>query len=67
MELSLWMERREWNRLVGNTESIDFLLAIKSVFKFGELSKAKEIKMIEYVLIGTLSNFSIAILIGYYD
>lgn len=53
--------------MVGNTESIDFLLAIKSVFKFGELSKAKEIKMIEYVLIGTLSNFSIAILIGYYD
>lgn len=51
--------------LTGNTECIGFLLAAKSIFRFGELSKAQEIKTTEYVLIGTLSSFTIAILIGF--
>ena len=50
--------------LVGCMEGIGFLLAAKSVFRFGELTKAKEVKITEYVLIGTLSSFTIAILIG---
>ena len=50
--------------LVGCMEGIEFLLAAKSVFRFGELAKAKEVKITEYVLIGTLSSFTIAILIG---
>ncbi|MGM9860408.1 MAG: DUF3307 domain-containing protein [Muribaculaceae bacterium] len=50
--------------LSGTTEGIGFLLAAKSIFRFGELSKAQEIKTTEYVLIGTLASFSIAILIG---
>jgi hypothetical protein len=45
-------------------EGIGFLLAAKSVFRFGELTKAKEVKITEYVLIGALSSFTIAILIG---
>lgn len=51
--------------LTGNAEGIGFLLAAKSIFRFGELSKAQEIKTTEYVLIGTLASFTIAILIGF--
>lgn len=48
-----------------NVEGIGFLLAAKSVFRFGELNRAKDIKVTEYVLIGTFSSFAIAILIGF--
>ena len=48
--------------LVGFNEAIGFLLAAKSIFRFGELSKGQEIKTTEYVLIGTLASFTIAIL-----
>lgn len=51
--------------LTGNAEGIGFLLAAKSIFRFGELSKAQEIKTTEYVLIGTFASFTIAILIGF--
>lgn len=51
--------------LVGTAEGIGFLLAAKSIFRFGELNKAQEIKTTEYVLIGTLASFTIAILIGF--
>lgn len=50
--------------LVGCMEGIGFLLAAKSIFRFGELTKAKEVKITEYVMIGTLSSFTIAILLG---
>lgn len=48
-----------------NIEGIGFLLTAKSVFRFGELNKAKDIKITEYVLIGTFASFTIAILIGF--
>lgn len=48
-----------------NIEGIGFLLAAKSVFRFGELNKAKDIKITEYVLLGTFASFTIAILIGF--
>lgn len=51
--------------LTGNIEGIGFLLAAKSIFRFGELNKAKEIKTTEYVLIGTFASFTVAILIGF--
>lgn len=51
--------------LTGNAEGIGFLLAAKSIFRFGELNKAQEIKTTEYVLIGTFASFTIAILIGF--
>ena len=50
--------------LIGFMEGIGFLLAAKSIFRFGELTKAPEVKLTEYVMIGTLSSFSIAIIIG---
>lgn len=49
----------------SNIEGIGFLLAAKSVFRFGELNRAKDIKTTEYVLIGTFASFTIAILIGF--
>jgi len=51
--------------LTGNIEGVGFLLAAKSVFRFGELSKASEIKTTEYVLIGTLASFTVAIVVGF--
>lgn len=51
--------------LTSNIEGVGFLLAAKSVFRFGELSKASEIKTTEYVLIGTLASFTIAIIVGF--
>ena len=50
--------------LIGSIEGVGFLLAAKSVFRFGELNKAKEIRTTEYVLIGTLASFTIVILTG---
>ena len=49
----------------GNIEAVGFLLAAKSVFRFGDLNKAKEIKITEYVLLGTLASFTIALLIAF--
>lgn len=51
--------------LTSNIEGIGFLLAAKSVFRFGELNKTKDIKITEYVLIGTFASFTIAILLGF--
>lgn len=45
-------------------EAIGFLLATKSVFRFGDLKESKERKLTEYILIGTLLSFGIALLIG---
>ncbi|OEJ98521.1 hypothetical protein A8C32_04760 [Flavivirga aquatica] len=45
-------------------EGIGFLIAAKSVFRFGDLSKAKDRKLTEYILIGTLLSFGLAILFG---
>jgi len=42
-------------------EGIGFLLAAKSVFRFGDLSKAEDRNLTEYILIGTLLSFGIAI------
>lgn len=42
-------------------EGIGFLIAAKSVFRFGDLSKAKDRKLTEYILIGTLLSFGLAI------
>jgi hypothetical protein len=44
----------------GNYEAIGFLLAAKSIFRFGDLKEAKDRKLTEYVLIGTLLSFGIA-------
>jgi Protein of unknown function (DUF3307) len=50
--------------LTVHFEAIGFLLAAKSIFRFGDLKEAKDRKLTEYVLIGTLLSFGIALLIG---
>ncbi|PNW28657.1 DUF3307 domain-containing protein [Formosa algae] len=45
-------------------EGIGFLITAKSVFRFGDLSKAKDRKLTEYILIGTLLSFGLAISCG---
>ncbi|WKL44169.1 DUF3307 domain-containing protein [Flavobacterium sp. ZE23DGlu08] len=50
--------------LLNQWEAIGFLLAAKSVFRFGDLTNAKDRQLTEYILIGTLLSFGIAIIIG---
>jgi hypothetical protein len=50
--------------MTNHIEAIGFLLAAKSIFRFGDLKEAKDRKLTEYVLIGTLLSFGIAFLIG---
>ncbi|HAH54368.1 MAG TPA: DUF3307 domain-containing protein [Flavobacterium sp.] len=50
--------------LTGHFEAIGFLLAAKSIFRFGDLKEAKDRKLTEYVLIGTLLSFGMALLTG---
>lgn len=50
--------------ITAHFEAIGFLLAAKSIFRFGDLKEAKDRKLTEYVLIGTLLSFGIALLTG---
>ena len=50
--------------VTGHWEGIGFLLAAKSVFRFGDLSNAKDRSRTEYILIGTLLSFGLAMLTG---
>ncbi len=49
----------------GFPEGIGYLLAAKSIFRFGDLTNSKEKKLTEYILIGTFMSFAIAIIVGY--
>ena len=48
----------------GFWEGIGFLLAAKSIFRFGELKDGKDVKHTEYILIGTLLSFGLAIFVA---
>lgn len=50
--------------LLDQWQAIGLLIAAKSVFRFGDLSRAKDRKLTEYILIGTLISFGLAIIIG---
>ncbi len=47
--------------LSGNWGVIGFLLTAKSVFRFGDLKESKDRKLTEYILVGTLLSFGMAI------
>jgi len=49
---------------VGHWEAVGFLITAKSVFRFGDLTSTKERKLTEYILIGTLISFGIAIVVS---
>ena len=50
--------------ILNQWSAIGFLITAKSVFRFGDLSRAKDRKLTEYILIGTLCSFIIAVSIG---
>lgn len=50
--------------LIGQWGAIGFLMAAKSIFRFGDLTRAKDRKLTEYILIGTFLSFGVAILTG---
>lgn len=50
--------------LIHQFSAIGFLLAAKSIFRFGDLTQKKDRKLTEYILIGTLLSFTITIFIG---
>ena len=50
--------------LMNQWQAIGFLIAAKSVFRFGDLKDSDGRKLTEYVLIGTLTSFGIAIVTG---
>lgn len=53
--------------LLDYWQGIGFLLAAKSIFRFNDISKAEERTLAEYILVGTLLSFGIAIIaaLGY--
>lgn len=50
--------------VLNHWEAIGFLLAAKSIFRFGDLTKARDCKLTEYILMGTLISFGLAIASG---
>ena len=50
--------------VVNHWEGVGFMIAAKSVFRFSDLAQAKQRKLTEYVLIGTLLSFGMAVLTG---
>ena len=47
--------------LTQHWEAVGFLITAKSVFRFSDLKQAQDRKLTEYILIGTLTSFGIAI------
>lgn len=50
--------------LINQWAPIGFLLAAKSVFRFGDLKEGADRKKTEYILIGTLLSFTFSIFLG---
>lgn len=50
--------------ILGRWEAIGLLIAAKSVFRFNDLKETNNRKLTEYILIGTLVSFGLAIITG---
>jgi hypothetical protein len=50
--------------LLNQFAAIGFLLAAKSIFRFGDLTKSEDKKLTEYVLLGTLTSVVITVAVG---
>ncbi len=50
--------------IFNHWEAVGFLITAKSVFRFGDLKESKHRQLTEYILIGTLISFGIAIITG---
>lgn len=50
--------------IMNHWEGVGFMIAAKSIFRFSDLAQAKQRKLTEYIMIGTLLSFGIAIVCG---
>lgn len=50
--------------IIGRWEAIGLLITAKSVFRFNDLKQSNNRKLTEYILIGTLLSFGLAIITG---
>ena len=50
--------------VLNQWQALGFLLAAKSIFRFGDLSRSRDRKLTEYILIGTLLSFGFALIIA---
>jgi len=50
--------------LSGQFAGVGFLVAAKSIFRFGELKESENRKQAEYIIIGTFTSFLLAILVS---
>jgi hypothetical protein len=50
--------------VLNQWQAIGFLIAAKSIFRFSDISKARDRKLTEYMLVGTLMSFGLATLTG---
>lgn len=50
---------------MGQFTGIGFLVATKTIFRFGDLTKSKDMKLTEYMMLGTLLSYAIALFIGW--
>lgn len=50
--------------LAGSYAAVGFVLTAKSIFRFGELNRAKDRKLTEYILLGSFLSVTIATVVG---
>lgn len=50
--------------LVEQISAVGFVLAAKSIFRFGDLKGAHDRKFTEYVMLGTFSSIAVALMVG---
>jgi len=50
--------------LLNQFAGIGFMLAAKSVFRFGDMRRQQDRKLTEYIMLGTLLSFAFALLLG---
>ncbi len=49
----------------GQPAAIGFLIAAKSILRFGEIGKGADRKDVEYIIVGTLTSFLVALVVSY--
>ena len=50
---------------MGQFAGIGFLVATKTIFRFGDLTNNKDMKLTEYMMLGTLLSYAIALFVGW--
>jgi len=50
---------------MGQFAGIGFLVATKTIFRFGDLTKNKDMKLTEYMMLGTLLSYAMALFVGW--